>query len=94
MTLLLTAFGAFFIAEVSKAVLPTMHPWGKMLLALLGAAVVAVLLLDDVRETVAMALAGAGLGAIVHKVHRLVSAVGDVQQVAVMMKATRNGRRG
>ena len=85
MELLLVALGAFFFAELNKTFLPwTLQAPTKLALVLLGAVGAAVLLTDGVQDCAVLAAGGAGLACLVHKVHRLVSAAGDAQQVAVL----------
>lgn len=93
MTLLLVAFAAFFLTEFVKTVAPALPPWAKMVLAY----AVACLLTAGLNgwsdpENLAWALGGAGLAALVHKIHRWLSASGDGHQAAVMTMATRRMR--
>lgn len=89
MNLLLVALGSFFIAEFLKAVLPwTFHPWTKMAAVALIAAALSAVLIDGWTLGVTVTIAGSGLAALFQKLHRLLSAVGDAQQVAVMIKSS------
>lgn len=91
MDLLLAALGAFFVVEFLKTLLgladQVMHGWLKLLVAYAVAALLAGMLVGW-EDGLTLAVAAAGLAALVQKVHRLVSLLGDSQQVAVVAKAT------
>lgn len=93
LTLLLIALSAFVLTEAAKAVLPVvLQSWTKLLIAV-GVAVMTCIGLDlEPENIVYWATAGAGLAALIHKLHRLLSALGDAQQVSVMVKSS--ARRG
>jgi hypothetical protein len=81
MDLLLVAFGAFFVVEFAKAVVPgKVPPWACLLVAGLSAGAIA-FAFDDPAP---LGLAGAGLAAVVQKAHRMLSAAGDFMRVRVL----------
>lgn len=96
MDLLLVALGAFVFVEFVKALLDridtALHPWLKILATILVAGLLAAVVAETAEEGLPLALAGAGLAALAHKAHRLLSAAGDAQQVSVMAKATARRR--
>lgn len=97
MDLLLVALAAFVSVEFAKAVLDVfdqaLHGWVKLACVLVVAGGAAALLEGDVADAVVLGLGGAGLAAVVHKAHRLLSVLGDAQVVGVMTRTTASRRR-
>jgi ABC-type Fe3+-siderophore transport system permease subunit len=96
MTLLLIALGAFFFAELFKTALPfQIEPWFKLALAWAGAVLISVVLdvgYDHVHAHGPYVLAGIGGAMVVHKLHRLLSALGDAQRVQMISTAAARRR--
>jgi hypothetical protein len=93
MNLLLCGLGAYFFVLVLKTVvfLKRPNPWVGLILALVGSTAVSVVFYrHQLLTLVVYAVAGAGLSVGIHRLFRVLHALGDQS----MIWSLRNGRRG
>lgn len=96
MTLVLSAFGAFFAVQLIKAVWPKrLHPLAKMLLCLGVVALITQISLPKhhtFSELAIYSLAGAGIAISIHRVVRLAINGGDFWAKRVIQIHAQQGR--
>lgn len=90
LTLFVVALGSFFVTELFKNVVPwLLHAWTKMAIVLIVALAISAVLAEGWAEAVSVALGGSAGAGLLHKTHRLVGALGDVQRIAVLKSGLR-----
>lgn len=93
MTLLLVAFTSFVAVEAVKLVMGRPLPAGaKLALSVVASTISAWILIGETEAVGVYALAGSGLAALIHKVHRWFSAAGDGHLLAASAMVTRRAR--